>query len=85
MASIQWVKHLKTEKERQDFWAILSNSTTVLSRLQTLLNEELDNLTNSECTVKDFEDPSWSHKQAFRNGERARIKRLLDLITLRKT
>ena len=84
MASIAWTRHLKTEKERENFLQILMNSTTVLSRLQALLKEELDSLDNQECTVKDFEDPSWSHKQAFRNGERARIRKTLDLITLRK-
>ena len=83
MASIVWTKHLEG-KDKENFLNILMNSTTVLNRLQTLLKEELDNLDNQECTVKDFEDPSWSHKQAFRNGERARIRKTLDLITLRK-
>jgi hypothetical protein len=80
LASTQWTKHLRSEKEKEDFLAILGNSTTVLYRLRDILVEELTGINNSECSISDFEDASWSHKQAFRNGERARIKKLLDLL-----
>ena len=80
MASIQWTKHIRDEKEKEEFLLILQNSSTVINRLRDILVEELTGINNSECSISDFEDASWSHKQAYRNGERARIKKLLDLL-----
>ncbi len=48
-------------------------------RLREILEEEERQL-ETAVGLKDFEDPSWSHKQAFRLGERARIKKLKDLL-----
>lgn len=84
MASVQWTKHIKDEKDRKEFLQILANSTTVLNRLRNILIEEMSGIDNSEYSVDDFDSPSWSHKQAFRNGERARIKKLIDLLTIKR-
>jgi hypothetical protein len=43
-------------------------------------DEEERQIEAASLTIKDFEDPSWSHKQAFRLGEKARIKKLRDLL-----
>lgn len=48
-------------------------------RLKEILEEEERQL-EAGITLKDFEDSSWSHKQAFRLGEKARIKKLKDLL-----
>lgn len=84
MASVQWIKHLRTQKERDDFNAILANSTTVLNRLKDILMEEIEELDKAESSISDFESPAWTHKQAYRNGDRARLRKVLDLIDIRK-
>jgi hypothetical protein len=76
--SLTWVKNLPEDKAK-DFEIVLRNSTMILGRLKAILQEELQNTYNDE-TMKDFEDPNWSHKQAFRNGDRSRIRKTLNLL-----
>lgn len=83
MASIVWTKHLRG-KDKEDFELILSNSTTVLNRLRDILMEEIEELDRSESSIEDFESPAWTHKQAYRNGDRARLRKVLDLITIKR-
>lgn len=84
MASVVWTKHLRDDKERKDFITVLENSSLVLNRLKDILMEEIEVLDRQEGTIDDFKDPAWTHKQAFRNGDRARLRKLLDLITIKK-
>lgn len=84
MASVQWTKHLKTEGAKEDFRVLLGNSTALITRLRELMLEEINNIDNSEYLVSDFEDPSWSHKQAFRNGQKAALKKVVDLLTINR-
>lgn len=84
MASLIWTKHLRNDKDRQDFNTILENSSLVLNRLKDILMEEIEVLDRQEGTIDDFKDPAWTHKQAFRNGDRARLRKVLDLITIKK-
>lgn len=76
--SLTWVKNLPEDK-KDDFELVLRNSTLILGRLRDILKEELQSTYEIE-TLKDFEDPNWSHKQAFRNGDRARIRKVLSLL-----
>lgn len=76
--SLTWVKNLPEDK-KDDFELVLRNSTLILGRLRDILKEELQSTYETE-TLKDFEDPNWSHKQAFRNGDRARIRKVLSLL-----
>jgi len=32
-------------------------------------------------TMKDFDDPNWAFKQAFRNGEKTALKEVLELLS----
>lgn len=78
-----WTKHLRDNEEKKTFEASLRNSKVALGRLQQILDEMERDLSSSETSLKDFEDPNWSHKQAFKNGNRAIIKdirRLIDFI-----
>lgn len=84
MASVVWTKHLKTEQERKDFNDVLGNSSLVLNRLRDILMEEIEVLDRQEGTIDDFKDPAWTHKQAFRNGDRARLRKILDLLNLKR-
>lgn len=76
--SIAWTKNLPDDK-KADFELVLRNSTLVLGRLKAILQDELRSTYDAE-TMKDFEDPNWSHKQAFRNGDRARLRKVLNLL-----
>jgi hypothetical protein len=80
----QWVRHLPPQdKELQkNFEAAVRNSTTALSRLREIFQEELDSITRKETSDEQFEDPSWSHKRAYWDGQRSKILAHLSLITL---
>ncbi len=75
-----WIRQLKTEEERVNFKKTLLASRHVLRRLREILEEERNRLANQETSDKDFEDPNWSHKQAYRNGERKGLKYVEDLL-----
>lgn len=77
---IGWVKHLRTPEEREKFKQAVQNSGFVLRVLKALIEEEKEMLRRSETTLEDYESPSWSHKQAFRNGERRGLKFVEDLL-----
>lgn len=78
--SLNWSKHLHDEDKKKNFEDLVRNSTVVLGRLKALLEEDLRSLDTRDTTEKDFEDPNWSHKQAFRNGDRARLKKVINLL-----
>lgn len=75
-----WIRHLPNEEERANFKKTLLASRHVLRRLREILEEERTRLANQETSEKDFEDPNWSHKQAYRNGERKGLKYVEDLL-----
>jgi len=75
-----WTKHLGKPEEKERFEKVLRNSTIVLSRLLEILEEEENLLDNQETSPSQFDNPSWAHKQAFRLGEKSRIKKLKDLL-----
>jgi hypothetical protein len=78
--NLVWTKNLPSTKKKE-FEATLRNSTFVLSRLRDILDEEMEVLDRQETTISDFDHPNWSHKQAYRNGERARIRKMRDLLS----
>lgn len=75
-----WVKHLQDPQARKDFEGLLRNNVQLFTRLEQILVEELDKITRSETNSDDFSDPNWSHKQAFRNGSKAQLSKLTELI-----
>jgi hypothetical protein len=78
--SVVWTKHLKSDEHKQTFEQTLRASTTIVQRLREILEDDERSLDAASATIKDFEDPSWSHKQAFRLGEKARIRKLKELL-----
>lgn len=83
--SLDWTKHLRTEKDREDFVTVLRNSTYITGRLADILRERLDSVYREETKLGDFSDPNWSHKQAFRNGRKQVLKEVLDLLSFTTT
>lgn len=82
--SVQWAKHIKDEDQKKKFLQAVLASNLALSRLQEMVKERVQEINNSELKITDFEDSSWSHKQAFRNGQKAFAKELLDLLAFNK-
>lgn len=81
---LEWTKNLKTDQEKQDFESLLRNSTRVMSRLRSILDDWEKELTQREYAPNDYDSPAWGYKQAHRNGERSRIKKLKDLLSFLK-
>jgi hypothetical protein len=77
---IRWTSDLPPET-KEDFQKLLRNSQVQFGKLLQILDDEEQTLNRQESTIKDFEDPNWSHKQAFRNGDRSRIRKMKELLS----
>jgi hypothetical protein len=78
--STHWTKHISDEAQKKRFLEALSAAGIGFSRLSQILKDRFREIEGSSLRVSDFEDPSWSHKQAFKLGQQAAIKEVLDLI-----
>lgn len=76
---LSWTKGLNGES-KSNFEVLLRNSSTVLGRLHSILEEKERELNSSEMSVKSFEDPNWAYKQAFVNGQKSGLKEIRDLL-----
>lgn len=76
-----WTKHLKDPQKKRDFEQAVRHSTLALGRFKQILQDELDSLENVSTSLDEFDSPSWAFKQAYRNGEKARIKKTLELLS----
>lgn len=77
--STTWTKHL-SPAEQADFEATLNNSHFVLRRLQDILKEDLATVEREDATLTSFDDPNWVYRQAARVGDKARIRKVLQLL-----
>ena len=75
-----WTNHLKTSEEKERFEQLFRNSSSVLERLEELVKSDLNGLERSETDIKSYDSPSWSHKQAHKNGAREAFNTILKLI-----
>lgn len=78
--SVEWMKHISDPKKKQDFEAVLRNSTVVIARLRSLCAEWENELNTQEMKISDYDTPNWAEKQAHRNGDRSRLRKLRDLL-----
>lgn len=77
-----WVKHLRSPEDIEALNKAILGSTVLRNRLSEIIKEKLQALDNAECSVSDYDNPSWSHKQAHRNGQKASLVEVLKLIDL---
>jgi hypothetical protein len=77
---IRWFADLPPERQ-EDFKKLVLNSQVVLGKLSQILDDEERNLDRQEASVEDFNSSAWPYKQAFRNGERSRIRKMRDLLS----
>lgn len=78
----QWTKNLSSPEEKERFQNSILGSRPVLERLCELLNEEEKDLDLSEFKDSVYDTPSWSAKQAHKNGERSMLRKIKSLINL---
>jgi hypothetical protein len=79
---INWLSHLPANSpERAEFEILVRNSTQVLGRLREILLKELDSIESWETNPNLYDNPSWSHKQAHLNGQRAVYLQTLKLLS----
>ncbi len=79
---MQWVKNIKDEQEKKDFEKSVRAQRWVLDHLHSILKDEEQSLDRSETDPKCFEDPNWAYKQAYKNGQRAVLNKVIKLIDL---
>lgn len=79
---IAWTNHLKTQEEKERFAGSVIGSKAVLERLSQILAQEESEITRTELSVSEYDNPNWSHKQAFKNGQRSIYRKLQSLINL---
>jgi hypothetical protein len=77
-----WIKHLKTDEEKERFKLTLEGSKTVLNRLQEILNEMEASLNRAEIDPRTYELPNWDYRQAHNNGYRQCLSLVKKLTTL---
>lgn len=76
----QWLKGL-TDREKEDFINLLTNNRKILDKLQEIVYNIVNELETSHKT--DYDCPSWSHKQAHKNGEVEMAKRIIQLTEIK--
>lgn len=79
---IDWVKHCKSEEERQDYINSLARAKWVLDDLSKLVNSNLVGREAAEISPKTYESPNWAFQQAHNNGYKQALKDVLKLINL---
>lgn len=80
--SLEWVRHLKTEKEKKEFIELLLSSRQVLGRLLELIREKQSTIERSEIDPNNY-DSGYAFYQAHMNGKRSgltEIERLIEFI-----
>lgn len=79
---MMWTRNLKTAEEKERFENTLKGSKIVLDRLHQMLSEEEADIDYSETNLKTYETPNWAAKQAHKNGQRAMVRKIKQLISL---
>ena len=79
-----WTKNLRSDDERIKFENSLRSAKTVLDRLTDILNEYEKSLDRSETSVEIYDLPNWDYRQAHKNGYRACLNRIKELVATDK-
>lgn len=80
---VVWTKGI-AEELKSDFEIQVRNSTSTLSRLYDIIEEKENSINNQEVSISDFDNPSWAYKQAYRNGQKASLKEIKELLAFIK-
>lgn len=76
-----WIRDARTEEDKQKIYQEITNSHFLLDKLRKIcynISIELE-----EVPIKDYDCPSWSHKQAHRNGQLEILRKLEKILEVR--
>lgn len=78
-----WVRHLRQgdQEAQSNFEGAIRNATVAIQRLREILQEELDQLDRQESSDSQFDKPNWEYLQAYRNGQRSKLRGWKQLLT----
>ena len=75
----QWFKGLD-DQQKADFQTVLLNNTTLFRQLLKILKERHETIEKRSYDEETYKTPDWASLEAFRNGKRAELEFLADLI-----
>lgn len=80
-----WIQNLSAE-DKDGFIGMLKNNYNdpILLRLKAIIETKRQALEASERNPSNYDDASWSHKQAHNNGARQMLKYVEDLLSFTK-
>lgn len=79
----KWTSHLRNDpKAKEDFEKSIRGSKYILDRVKDILTEDLDAQERAEEDIRLYDNPSWSHKQAYMNGYRKGLKVAIAVVDL---
>jgi len=81
--SVEWFTGVPADNKER-FEETLRNSGTIVRQLLLLIDKWEEELDAAESKTSDYDNPSWSAKQAHRNGDRSRLRKLRDLLSFLK-
>ena len=79
-----WLKN-KTKEEQDAVRSLLSNSSALLHELLNILDQLEAEEIRAETDLGEYDNPSWSHKQADRNGARRAYRKIKALFKFMET
>jgi hypothetical protein len=65
--AVEWLAGCKSDEERQKKIENLQNNSLLFDQLKKMIQQRYDSAISTNDT--DYDNVSWSHKQAHRNGK----------------
>lgn len=80
--SIDWFKNLDTPEKKNAFALKIRSlqNDIVIKRLVEILKDKRGSLLRGPSSLEDYDNPSWSHKQADINGQIRALTFVLELL-----
>lgn len=75
--SLEWFKGLNKQEE-DDLKKILDSNDILLDKLFEIVYNMVTS--NEEISLSDYDNPSWSHKQAHINGQNHSLRKVLTFL-----
>lgn len=79
----RWLKGLN-EKDKGTIAADVKSSATVLRRLATMLQEDIDSSVKAMASSSHFGSPSWEDRMSAYLGAQQAYRKVIDLINVEK-
>lgn len=77
---LAWSKGLSA-KEKDDLEYVLRNNKILIGAFLNLLDQMEQEEARADTNLSEYDSPSWSHKQADRNGARRAYRKIKTLFT----